>query len=51
MLWYPLRRLFVAPAATEDRCFMGAPVGDHVWCPRPAFGGELFCRRHCKATR
>jgi hypothetical protein len=33
-----------APAA--DRCFMGAPVGPHLHCPRSAEGDSLWCARH-----
>ena len=48
MLYYPLRRLFVEPAPPETRCFMGAPVGAHVHCPRPADDGEFLCRWHLR---
>jgi hypothetical protein len=51
MLWLPVRRLLLAPAATEDRCIMGTPVSDRVWCPRRALHGELWCRRHVPNSR
>jgi hypothetical protein len=51
MLWLPIRRLFLAPAATEDRCIMGSPVSDHVWCPRRALHGEMWCRRHMPTSK
>lgn len=44
VLYYAVRRLFVSPAPTEDRCVMGSPIGPWVWCPRRADG--LWCRRH-----
>ena len=44
VLYYAIRRRFVPPA--EDRCYMGAPIGDHVRCPRPTTIGGIWCRRH-----
>lgn len=44
MAYYAVRRLVVDPAPAEDRCFMGAPVGEHVHCPRRA--EFLWCSRH-----
>ncbi len=45
-VWYPIRRLVITPAPTADRCVMGSPVDDNVWCPRQAVDGEIWCRRH-----
>jgi hypothetical protein len=44
--YYRLRRLFVTPAPAGDRCYMGAPIGDDVHCPRHAFDGSPWCRHH-----
>lgn len=44
VLYYAIRRCFVPPAG--DRCYMGAPIGDHVRCPRPTTIGGIWCRRH-----
>lgn len=44
-LWYPLRRLLIPDAPDSVRCWMGAPVGSHVHCPRSA-GDDLWCRHH-----
>lgn len=49
MAYYALRRLFVAPAPSPDRCVMGSPIGEHAWCPRHANG--LWCRHHEKELR
>jgi hypothetical protein len=46
VLYYAMRRMFVAPAEDHRRCFMGAPIGDHVRCPRQCTPGGLWCRRH-----
>lgn len=46
VVYYALRRLVVAPAPDDDRCFMGAPIGDEVRCPRRAVKGRIWCRRH-----
>lgn len=46
MIYYALRRLIVAPAPHGDRCFMGAPIGRHVWCPRRADRTGPWCRHH-----
>lgn len=46
MLWYRLRRLVVEPAPDEDRCFMGAPIGEHAWCPRFAPPDSPWCPHH-----
>jgi hypothetical protein len=46
LVYYPLRRLFLAPAPMEERCIMGSPVGPEVHCPRRAVGDGLWCKRH-----
>ena len=45
-VYYALRRLFVRPAPSEDRCFMGAPIGGLIHCPRRAEGDDIWCRQH-----
>ena len=49
--WYPVRRLFVAPAPSDQRCWMGAPIGPHVHCPRRALPGSPWCRAHQEVKR
>lgn len=46
MAWYLLRNAFVAPADDADRCYMGAPIGPHIRCPRRAVGRSPWCGRH-----
>lgn len=46
VLYYAVRALVTAPAPAEDRCFMGAPIGEHVQCPRPVDGDGIWCSRH-----
>lgn len=43
-LYYRVREVFVTPALPEERCFMGAPIGPDIQCPRRADG--LWCKRH-----
>lgn len=47
MAYYALRRLFVKPPPTMERCVMGSPIGEHVWCPRRALDG-MWCPHHEK---
>lgn len=44
--YYVIRRVFVSPPPSMDRCIMGYPIGDHVRCPRRAEGDLLWCKRH-----
>jgi hypothetical protein len=44
--YYAVRRIFVAPASPDARCFMGSPIGEFVHCPRRAMGQSPWCRRH-----
>lgn len=49
--WYPLRRLLITPAPQDRRCYMGAPCGEDLHCPREAIDESLWCRRHQKWSR
>lgn len=48
VVYYALRRLFISPACADDRCFMGAPIGEYVRCPREAVEDEFWCRHHAR---
>lgn len=50
VVWYALRRWFVAPAPEHARCWMGGPIGPHVHCPRYALPGSYLCARHARET-
>ena len=49
-VYYRLRGVFIEPAPPAERCFMGAPVGPDVHCPRYAIrkdvGMCLWCKHH-----
>ena len=47
--YYAIRRIFVSPAPTSQRCFMGSVVHPDVWCPRRC-GANLWCRHHRGAS-
>jgi hypothetical protein len=47
-VWYWVRRRFVPPAPSGERCCMGGPVAPMVHCPRRAMDDELWCRRCTK---
>lgn len=47
--YYRLRRLAVPPAPDDIRCFMGAPIGPEVHCPRAVHGDSPWCLHHTPA--